>query len=333
MARRVCCFLFCTMICFGGCLRIETSDSETAVVQDTVAMTDYVIEEYSATSLTGRKLFPPALSSRDKSKLESQLSAALEQYNSSQDELENIIWFGRRLAYLFLYKEAIKVFSDGLQKFPDAYELYRHRGHRFLTIRDFDGAISDLQNAAFYMRNKPLKMEETGVYGRRSIPRSSVQFNVWYHLGLSYYLKGNYDKAVSAYKQCLELSNNDDMLVAATKWLYMTYRRLGSTEAAQELLIPIKSRMNVIENKAYHNILLMYKEEKRPSDLYRLDDSKRMSADQVTYAYAVGNWHYFNGRTEIAFNIFNKIMESEYWPAYGYLAAEVELFNQKQLGS
>ena len=30
-------------------------------------------------------------------------------------------------------------------------------------------------------------------------PRSTLQFNIWYHLGLAYYLQGNYARAYDAY--------------------------------------------------------------------------------------------------------------------------------------
>ena len=313
---------------FVSCLNIETAEQERNVeIIDTTSVEDYTIQEYAAESLLGQKLYPPELSNRDKNKREQQLSDALVDFNSDPDSLDYIIWFGRRLSYLFLYKEAITVYTDGLRKFPNSYELYRHRGHRFLTIRNFDNAIADLQKAAFLMRDKPIKMESSGASGSRSIPRSSVQFNVWYHLGLAYYLKGNYDKSVSAYKQCLALANNDDMVVSATDWLYMTYRRLGNVEAAEELLEGIHPRMNVIEKKSYLRKLLFYKGSIRSNQIF---DAERtdLSAGQMTYGYGLGNWYYYNGNTTRAFEIFNKIMESKNWPSFGYLAAEVELANQ-----
>ncbi len=320
---------FFLALSLASCLKIENPRNvdhqlETA---DTTRMDEYTIQEYAALSLTGQRLYPPELSNRDKNKREQQLSDALVNFNSNPDSLEYIIWFGRRLSYLFLYKEAITVYSEGLRKFPNSYELYRHRGHRFLTIRKFDEAIADLQKAAFLMRNKPIKMEHSGASGVRNIPRSSVQFNVWYHLGLAYYLKGNYDKSVSAYKQCLAIANNDDMLVSATDWLYMTYRRLGNHDAASELLDGIHSRMNVIEKKSYLRKLLFYKGQRRPDEMFDLESSD-LSGEQMTYGYGVGNWYYYTGNTARAFEIFNKMMESESWPSFGFLAAEVELANQ-----
>lgn len=315
-------------VVMSSCLRMESTDRTVPnKVEDSVQVVDYTIEEHAAQSLLGNELYAPPLNQRTKSRREEALSAALESFNAEPDSLDNIIWFGRRLAYLSFYKEAIQVYTDGLELYPVSYELYRHRGHRFLTIRHLDEALVDLEKSAFYVRDYPIRMEKTEVSGR--IPRASIQFNIWYHLGLTYYLKGNYDKAVSAYRKCLEYANNDDMQVAVIHWLYMTYRRLGSVEPANELLELVVERMNVVENKAYHKLLLMYKGELSVSGLVDLNRGVFRTVDQLTYGYGIGNWYFYHGETEKAFHIFNQMMKSPNWPAFGYLAAEVELSNQR----
>ncbi|WP_162555764.1 tetratricopeptide repeat protein [Reichenbachiella versicolor] len=293
---------------------------------DSVKVVEYDLQEYSAISLLGKKLYPPVLNKRTKTRREADLTKASENFSSRPDSLDYIIWYGRRLAFLYMYKEAIQIFTNGLERYPLSFELYRHRGHRFLTLRQFDNAVADLEKAAFYVRKSPIKWERNG-FGSQ-IPRSTVQFNIWYHLGLTYYLKGNYDKAVSAYKKCLDLANNDDMLVSASDWLYMTYQRLGSIDAAEELLEPIQRHMNVIENKSYHRRLLMYKGILRPKELFDINKTNKYSIDDLTYGYGVGNWYFYKGDTKKAFQIFTKMLESPNWQAFGYLAAEVELANQ-----
>lgn len=318
-------FYFVLVVCGASCIQIENAEkSENKIVEDTTSTADYSIQEYSATSLLGEKLYAPAITKRDKSRRETELSEALENFNSNPDSLQFIVWFGRRLSHLFLYKEAIKVYSDGLEKYPESYELYRHRGECFLVIRDFDNAVIDLEKAAYHSRNAPIVMEEGSVRNSRNIPRMSLQFNIWYRLGMTYYFKGNYDKAISAFKKSLSLSNNDDMLVLASDWLYMTYRRLGNLGAANELLDPVKGRMNVIENKAYHYKLLMYKDLKSPSEIFDVETSS-LSRNQLIQGYGVGNWYFYNGHSEQAIKIFNKLLTSDYWPSLGYLAAEVDL--------
>ncbi|MEP4093438.1 tetratricopeptide repeat protein [Reichenbachiella sp.] len=325
---------FALILVLGGCIQIEnTNDTQVkkSIVSDVSNVGAEVVDEseHEAVSLLGVKLFPPELPQKVLDKRKKELEEAEANFNNNPDSLESIIWYGRRLAYLYQYKYAIQIFTLGLSKFPESYKLYRHRGHRYLTIRQFDKAIQDLEKAVFYSRTAPVEMEEDGLPNRRNIPRNSIQYNIWYHLGLAYYMKGNYDKSVSAYKKCIAISDNDDMLVAATDWLYMTYRKTGNLAAAESLLEPIKSRMNVIENYAYHNRLLMYKGIKRPEQLFNPNKSQKMAIDDMTMGYGVGNWYYYNGDAEKAKAIFGQMMDSPYWQAFGFMAAEVELSNLK----
>ena len=71
-------------------------------------------------------------------------------------------------------------------------------------------------------------------------PSTTLQFSVFYHLGLAHYLKGDFAAAEKAYRRCLERARgSDDRLVSATDWLYMTLRRQGRAEEAARLLEPI----------------------------------------------------------------------------------------------
>ncbi len=115
------------------------------------------------------------------------------------------------------------------------------------------------------------------------------------------------------------------MLVASSHWLYMTLRRMGRNAEAAKVLVPIRKDMDVIENGAYHRLLLLYKGELQPGDLL-----KNLGADggleDITTAYGVGNWHLYNGRRADAEAIFRRIVEARsQWASFGYLAAEAEL--------
>ena len=51
--------------------------------------------------------------------------------------LANTVWYGRVLGFRYRIKEAIAVFSQGLDRFPGSFELLRQRGHRYLSTRRF----------------------------------------------------------------------------------------------------------------------------------------------------------------------------------------------------
>ncbi|HLB54359.1 MAG TPA: tetratricopeptide repeat protein, partial [Gemmatimonadales bacterium] len=260
---------------------------------------------------------------------ETRLAEARRAYDRTPDNADSIIWLGRRTAYLGRYREAIGIFTEGIRKHPDDGRMYRHRGHRYLTIRDFGRAITDLEPGMTLVRGKPDQVEPDGIPNARGIPTSSLHSNLRYHLGLAYYLEGRFDRAAEIYAQdvaAAQAGGNPDMLVASSHWLYMALRRSGKAEAAAAVLQPVTRDLPVIENGSYHRLLLLYKGA-IPADslLPDLDRRALSTVEDVTLGYGLGNWHLYNGRTEVAMAIFRKIVASPQWAAFGYIAAEAEL--------
>lgn len=258
-------------------------------------------------------------------KLDSNLRVAQQNFNADPSE-ENYIWLGRRTAYLVHYNKAIEIFSEGIEKYPESYRLYRHRGHRYITQRKFEAAISDLKKAAELMPTTPLEIEPDGVPNKINTPLSNTQFNVWYHVGLAYYLKGDFENAEQAYLECLNVSDNDDLITATVDWLYMTYRRQGKVEAATNLLEKITDNMTIIENDSYFKRLKLYK------GLLPIDSvlSVNASTEDVdlalaTQGYGVGNWYLCEGDTAQAIKIYERVIGGKHFSAFGFIAAEADL--------
>lgn len=294
----------------------EAPDTENTTI-DTTA---------EAISFGGKPLFPPPETAEAKQKKDSLLQIARANYRNAPDSLDHIIWYGRRLAYLSRFKEAIKVYSKGMERFPDAPELYRHRGHRYISTRQLDKALADFKKAADLAADRPIEIEPDGIPNKLNKPLSTLQFNIWYHWGLAHYLKGEFEEAAIIYEKCMGYSTNPDLLCATTDWLYMTYRRLGEEAKATKILGPINEKMQVIENESYFNRLMMYKGSKSPESLLNLDnEDPERQLDIVTQGYGVGNWYLYNGQNEKAKAVFQKMMETNYWSAFGYIAAEADL--------
>lgn len=288
-------------------------------------------QDWEAIALDGRKLYPPKESPSTLKEKDSLLAIAQARYNADSNDLQNIIWLGRRTAYLSRYQEAIEIFSRGLRKFPESPELYRHRGHRFLTVRYFEGAIRDLEKAAQLAKGRPLEIEPDGIPNKLNRPLSSLQFNIYYHLGLAHYLQGDFEKALACYDTCMQWSVNPDLLTATADWTYMALRRTGQTEPAQKLLDTISPDLEIIENDAYLQRLLLYKGLINPKSLLDLDNTDELiRLNVVTQGYGVGNWYFYNGDTVQARAIFSKILETEQWAAFGYIAAEADLQRLKK---
>jgi tetratricopeptide (TPR) repeat protein len=283
---------------------------------------------FEATSLLGEKLVRPTPTGEARTKMEELLSAATRAYNSAPTNADSIIWLGRRTAYLGRFNEAIDIYTRGIALHPKDARLLRHRGHRYLTTRQLDKAIADFQKAYELTRNKPDEIEPDGLPNARNIPTSSLKSNIRYHLGLAHYLKGDFEKASKLYAEDVAAARNVDTHVASAHWLYMSLRRLGKVREAEAVLIPISAKMDVIENTAYHRLLLMYKGELKPSDI--LPDQETPTLENVTTAYGVANWHLYNGRKDEAAKLVQQITAvKSQWTSFGYLAAEAELARQR----
>jgi tetratricopeptide (TPR) repeat protein len=284
-----------------------------------------------ATSLLGKPLVPAPITPEARKTLEENLKQAEIVYGRNPDDPDATIWLGRRIAYLGRYRDAIETFSEGIEKHPDDARLYRHRGHRYITVREFPKAIEDLTKAAQLVSGKPDQVEPDGQPNARNIPTSTLQSNIYYHLGLAHYLSGDYARAADAYAECMKVSTNNDMRMATTYWSYLTQLRLGKASEAAALLAPITADMEIIENGSYHRLLRMFKGE-LPLD--SLLASATGALDTVTTSYGVAAWHLGNGRRDRAVPLLSTIVDGtpQQWPAFGYIAAEADLARLRRTG-
>ncbi len=297
----------------------EASRSEPDAADEHPAGEDGGVERVS---LLGRELRSlPATPQREE--LERNLTAARERLAASPDDPDAHVWVGRRLGYLWRMNEAIDVYSRAIERFPDYAPLYRHRGHRYISLRQFERAIADLERAAELAAGQEDEIEPDGQPNARGIPLTTLKFNIWYHLGLAHFLNRDLEAALAAFRTCREhIGPHDDNLVAVTDWLFICLQRLGRDAEARELLEPIRADMEIIENHAYHKRLLMYKGVVQPESLLR-DEAGEL--DLATQGFGVGNWLIHTGQRKRGIETLEKVVEGSYWPAFGFIAAEVEL--------
>lgn len=250
------------------------------------------------------------------------LATARADYEADPADPDQIIWYGRRTAYAGDYRGAIEIFTEGIEKFPGDARMYRHRGHRYITVREFDRAIEDLEKAAELIEGTENETEPDGLPNALNIPVSSLHGNIWYHLGLAYYLEQDWDNAYRAYTKGFDAGRNDDNRVSTTHWLYMISCRKGDEDAALATLESVNADMNVIENMSYHSLDLFYKGEITLDELLGGDDGSPAGA---AILYGAANWHYCDGQTAKADEMLRGILESPAWASFGYIAAEVDL--------
>jgi tetratricopeptide (TPR) repeat protein len=275
-----------------------------------------------ATSLLGRPLVPAPPPADRRLALDADLAKAEAALAAAPDSADALIWVGRRQAYLGRYRAAIETFSRGVERFPTDARFLRHRGHRYLTVRDLARAEADLARAAALVRGRPDEIEPDGQPNARNIPTSTLQFNIWYHLGLARYADGRVEAALEAYRRCLEVSANPDSRVATLHWLYMTLRRLGREEEAARAVAGVSPDLEIVENRSYHRLVLFYR------GLLSADTLEAQAGealDAVTVGYGLANWHFYSGRQAEARQRLEKLVHGPQWPAFGSLAAEADL--------
>ncbi|MGW8268285.1 MAG: tetratricopeptide repeat protein, partial [Longimicrobiales bacterium] len=216
----------------------EAPDNEPGVEEESAAGADApeLPPGAQALSLLGEPLYPPDAPEEVRARQQAQLEEALAALAADPEGADALIWAGRRYAYLGQYRTAIEVFSRGIDLHPEDARFFRHRGHRLITLREFDGAIADFTRAVELIRGTADEVEPDGQPNALGIPTSTLHFNIWYHFGLAHYLKGEFDPAAEKYRSCMEASEHPDSKVATAHWWYMSLRRAGREEAALSLV-------------------------------------------------------------------------------------------------
>lgn len=287
-------------------------------------------------SLLGEPLLNPSFDQSQRIELESKLESARVAFQAQPDNEDALIWYGRRLAYLGRYSEAIAVYTEGLEAFPQSERIRRHRGHRYITIRKLDAAIRDFEAAVAIMKNKENRIEEDGLPNAMNKPIGTTQGNIWYHLGLARYLKGDYEGALQAYTKRGELTDrNDDNRVSTAYWRHIILARLGRRTEAATALMGISNKMNVIENHSYWDLALLFKGEKKVTDLQkRSDEVHDQSVLSATVEYGISIYKQLRGDLPGAISHWQSMVESsQATTAFGYIAAESNLAQLRRLAN
>jgi tetratricopeptide (TPR) repeat protein len=302
-----------------ACTQAVEKDADTATIAPIVVQ---------AVSFLGDSLREFPMPAAARATADSNLAIAKASYDHAPTNPDSIIWYARRLGYLGRFRESIAVYTDGIAKYPDNPWMYRHRGHRYISVRELDNAIADLEKATQLTEGKPDEVEPDGQPNAQNVPIGTLQSNIAYHLALAYYLKGDFAKALPVWQKEMTAAKNDDRKVSTGHWLYMSLRRLGRDAEAKAMLSQFRKDMNVIENQSYHSLMMLYKGE-LPADSVLAPTAEITSSGTSAVAYGVANWHLYNKREAEAEAVFRRIMGGGQWAAFGYIAAEAELARMK----
>ena len=234
-------------------------------------------------------------------------------YFNNEDNSESLIWYGRRAAYLGYYQKSIDLYSEGIKKYPDDARFYRHRGHRYISTRQYDKAIKDFRKAIGLIDEKVDQIEPDGLPNKKNIPLTTLNGNIWYHIGLAYYLTNDMNNALKAFSNRSVSHKYDDNIVSSAHWLYMINRRLGDIEGADRIIDKVNSEMDIIENMSYHQSCLFYKGELKESEIV-IDD---------VALYSLANWYMYQKNDTInAKKYYQKLLKNGNPYSFAFIAGE-----------
>lgn len=198
------------------------------------------------------------------------------------------------------FREAIETFTRGLAIAPNNAMLYRWRGHRYLSLRDFDRAVSDLTRGAGL---------DSTIYG------------IWYLLGIVRYVRGDFAGAADAFARAQSRAPEAGELAGSTDWLWMSLMRAGRAGEAQVMLDRRPDSLAVAN--AYARRLRLYRGEIGPDEVITSADTA--DVQMATLSYGVGNWYLVKGDTARARSWFGRSIKSGGWPGFGFIISEAEL--------
>jgi Flp pilus assembly protein TadD len=215
-------------------------------------------------------------------------------------DVDRIIALGVAQSGARQFREAIRTFTSGMRIAPRNAMLYRWRGHRHLSVRDFANAESDF---------------------RRGLALDSTIYGLWYHLGVLRYVRGDFAGAAEAFRRAQPLAPDAGELAGSTDWRWMSLARAGRRAEADSMLATRPDSLPT--TVAYRQRLRLYRGEIRPDSVLGAGDTTDVQV--ATLSYGVGNWWLVQGDTARARSWFARAIASEGWPAFGYMAAESEL--------
>ncbi len=246
-------------------------------------------------------------------------SAAHAAWERHPENVDSIIWYGRRLGYTGAFQAAIDVYTAGLRLSPYEPRLLRHRGHRYLSLRRFSWAIADLEQARAVVLVEPDEVEPDGQPNARGIPTSTLHSNIRYHLALTYFVTGAYAQALPIWQEDVRLAANVDTHVASAFWLVLTLAHLKREEGVAAALAAVKANWDVIENGSYHRLLLWMKGDLPESALL---PSGASTLEQQTIGNGIGQWHAAHRRFAEARAAWAQVLATGPSASFGYVAAE-----------
>jgi tetratricopeptide (TPR) repeat protein len=205
------------------------------------------------------------------------------------------------------FREAIETFTRGLAIAPNDAMLYRWRGHRYLSVREFDKSLADLT---------------------RGYQLDSTNYGILFHLGILRFLRGEFDAAATLFAKAQPRAPDGGELKGSTDWLWMSLSRAGRKAEATAMLARRPDTLPAPPGYAYASRVSLYRGELTPETLFSPADTADVQV--ATLSFGLGNWYLVRGDTARAVAQFERAVKSGGWPGFGFIASEAELARRRR---
>ena len=276
-----------------------------------------------ALSLLGDTLWSLPVPPSQGPQLVEQLGRARARLASSPFDVNAALVVARRTANLGRLREAVSLYTKAGELHPTDARVPRYRGEILMQLRELELAQRDFHAAAQRLMGK--KAEAEFVELPDGLLGSTLQFNVYQLLGLTYYIRGDFGRARITLGEAVKAATSGDDLAIAGLWLFFATRRVGPLEEARALLGTLSDSVQVSARQSELSLLLAFRAGV-PYDSLHLDLHERFTTERdALFGYGLGFALLLLRREDEAELVFEQVMTYPDWSAVPVLAAEAEL--------
>lgn len=208
------------------------------------------------------------------------------------DDYQSKVKAGDLLVKQYRFKDAIKEYQNACNIKNGDPVLYIKLGGAYLTIFNFERAIT---------------------YYNKALECGAKEENVAFYFGIKEYLQGNFFEAIKNFEKTK--IDNDEMLIAVIYWHTIASFRIGIKPS---LLEKYNENMNVGHHTAYKTVVSLFDGQVALSDVI----IPKSSLDATIVLYGIYEYSKHIKQTNDSDVYMQQLLtHTDVWPCIAYLAA------------
>ena len=225
------------------------------------------------------------------------------------DDFDLVVALGDALAFQMRYHEALECFERATQMRPDDYKTRRKRAGRYLSTLNLDKAEVEFEWC---------------------VAHADEKLDPLYMLACCNYCKGEYQKAKTAFDECIDLAkDNGDMYVAALYWAVACAVQTG--QDISDDMAKFSFDIQIGHHTGYLQSLKLFAGKKfAECDTIPKEDELQLCI--FTYGVHLFYKHKQNAPLADAF-LADTLKLDTYFSAFAYLGAYTEYMREKAIES